>query len=242
MYLFFSTDSFTAPINTFEADNHEDIVSVFNGVSYLKIDSNTKVQKLLTISIVILNEHFELIKSNSYIIKDDVKYTKNALNVINSFDDIKETEFVHIDDVKVEIIDTFKSSKYLISHYTDHHIEQLFNALDLESIHQIFELLYDQPAKVTSIDILKVGMPFTNKKMYETGFRLRRPSLAEVYSWLYDHPTSITNSNDNVKALIDCFKELKNRGMIGELHPNIEYVDALIKSKLKLHLNSPLQK
>ena len=102
MYFFFSTDSFTAKHNLNTSFFYDSNESVFDGVKMIKINPETEFQKLLTISFQLLDEKFEIISRKSYILKLDVKYTKKALRLIDSFDNLKdiETEYVNIDEIK----------------------------------------------------------------------------------------------------------------------------------------------
>ena len=240
MYFFFSTDSFTAKHNLNTSFFYDSNESVFDGVKMIKINPETEFQKLLTISFQLLDEKFEVISRKSYILKLDVKYTKKALRLIDSFDNLKdiETEYVNIDEIKDIIIDNLKKSNHFISYYNEHHLHLLLDSLDSDATDQINVLFKDYPSKLTNIDVLQVSMPFTEKKMFPTGDRLRKPSLSEVYYWLNNNQINISNSLDSVNTLIKCFKDLNNKGLISELYPNIEYVEELIKSTLKLYIDN----
>mgnify|MGYP005988179597 CR=1 FL=1 len=250
MYLFLSTDHFKESKVRIINKNLIDKLSQFG-----EKPSETELDKLLTVSYKVLDEKFNVISSKSFIVKSDEKFTKEALDIINTFDEIDESKFEFV--FKTDLIKTLKtdikSSKYLISHYNEFHKDLIINETgkieDREYEHEyekeysrVYNLEYDLFEELIEIDILKDSMCFAKKTMHKKGNRLKFPNTSEVYKWLFKNEPKLTNSYLNVNVLIECFKELNNRGLTYQTYPSIDFVDKLIKSKVNTYLDLQEQK
>lgn len=208
MYFIFSTDSVT------KDDEYDDIYS------------------LVSISYSILDDKYNLILSKSFIVKSEEKLTKEELKIIDSFDTIDESkfEFIH----KLELLEILKEdlklSNYLVSHYNEHHKNVVLNEFGGWRC-SLFENLNE-------IDILDISMCFTKIKMHNRGNRLRKPSIKEVYNWLFDKTPNLTNSIYELSTLLKCFEELNKRKLIYHNYKSINSIEKQIKNKLSTYIDS----
>ena len=250
MYLFLSTDHFTESKVRIINKNSIDKLSQFG-----EKPSETEMDKLLTVSYKVLDNKFNIISSKSFIVKSDDKLTKEALDIIDTFDEIDESKFEFV--LKSKLIKTLKndikSSKYLISHYNEFHKDLIINETGKiedkvyeqeyeKEYSRVYNLEFDLFEELIEIDILKDSMCFAKTPMHKKGNRLKFPKTTEVYKWLFENEPNLTNSYFNVNAIIECFKELNKRGLTYQTYPSIDFVDRLIKSKIKTYLDIQQQK